>query len=92
MVCQVCQATTRPTPAGYRFVCPVPTFEIKNETKMYLKLALLAVIVTCQQLTEEERKQKEVNDFIDYDINQDGYIDASEIRKQRPDIQQEEVS
>ena len=40
----------------------------------------------------EDFKQQEINDFIDYDLNQDGYIDASEIRSKRPDITQEEVS
>ena len=40
----------------------------------------------------EELKQQEINDFIDYDLNQDGYIDASEIRTKKPDITQEEVS
>jgi hypothetical protein len=48
-------------------------------------MKFLAILLTLSSIIAFDEDQ-ERRDFIDYDVNQDGFIDAAEIREKRPDI------
>ena len=55
-----------------------------------LSLLLAAAIVQAAQITPEEQEHR--NDFIAFDLNQDGFVDASEVRQQFEGLKQQDIS
>ena len=49
-----------------------------------------AVVVQAAQITPEEQEHR--NDFIAFDLNQDGFVDASEVRQQFEGLKQQDIS
>merc|ERR1719382_901356 len=61
-------------------------------TKGCLSIAALLCAVVAQRGGDKGSTDQHKNDFIAFDLNQDGYVDASEVRRHFDGLSQEDVS